>query len=119
SSDLTNDNIVAFWTPAERLPGKQAHEFNYLVRFGNADLADNPMARAVDSFLGDGTRIGGGDAEGAVRVIVDFAGGPLDERGADAPVTARVTAIEEGEVLENFVEYLGELDRSRLVILAW
>ena len=115
--DETNDNIVAFWTPAERLPGKQAHEFNYLVRFGNADLADNPMARAVDSFLGDGTRIGGGDAEGAVRVIVDFAGGPLDERGADAPVTARVTAMEEGEVLEHFVEYVAALERWRLSIL--
>lgn len=75
------------------------------------------MAQAVDSFLGDGTRVGGGDAQGAVRVIVDFAGGPLAGRAADAQVTARVTAMEEGEVLEHFVEYVAALQRWRLSML--
>lgn len=115
--DETNDNIVAFWTPAEPLPGSQPREFNYQVRFGSAALTANPMAQAVDSFLGDGTRVGGGDAQGAVRVIVDFAGGPLAGRAADAQVTARVTAMEEGEVLEHFVEYVAALQRWRLSML--
>ena len=115
--DETNDNIVAFWTPADRMQGKGAYEYAYQVRFGNAALAANPMAQAVDTYLGDGTRIGGGDADGAVRVIVDFAGGPLAELSADAPVTARVTALEDGEVLEHFVEYVAALDRWRLSAL--
>ena len=115
--DETNDNIVAFWTPADRMQSETPHEYAYQVRFGNADVAANPMARAVDSFLGDGTRVGGGDAAGAVRVIVDFAGGPLDERSADAPVTAQVTALEDGEVLEHFVQYVPALERWRLSAL--
>ena len=115
--DETNDNIVAFWTPADRMRGKGRYEYAYQVRFGNADLAANPMAEAVDSFLGDGTRVGGGDAAGAVRVIVDFAGGPLDERSADAPVTAQVTALDDGEVLEHFVQYVAALQRWRLSAL--
>lgn len=116
--DETNDNIVAFWTPEAKLESGQSYRYAYNVRFGNADLAHNPMGHALDSFLGDGKRIGGGDAEGAVRVIVDFAGGPLDERGAEAPVTGQVTAMEDGEILEHFVEYVAPLKRWRLSILA-
>src|SRR5690606_10996212 len=115
--DETNDNIVAFWTPDSELQDGESYSYSYSVRFGDAELARNPMAQAVDSFLGDGTRIGGGNAKGAVRVIVDFAGGPLAERDADAPVTGQVTALEEGELLEQFVEYVAELKRWRLSML--
>lgn len=115
--DETNDNIVAFWTPEEKWQAGQSYRHAYEVRFGRADLARNPMARALDSFLGDGTRIGGGAADGAVRVIVDFAGGPLDERSAEAGVSGQVTALEEGEVLEHFVEYVAPLKRWRLSML--
>ncbi|WP_221627221.1 glucan biosynthesis protein G [Halopseudomonas xiamenensis] len=115
--DETNDNIVAFWTPEGKLQDQQSYSYAYRVRFGNAELARNPMAQAVDSFLGDGTRIGGGNAKGAVRVIVDFAGGPLDKLAADAPVAGQVTALEEGELLEHFVEYIPALERWRLSML--
>lgn len=115
--DETNDNIVAFWTPETKLQSGQPQRYAYNVRFGKADLARNPMAQAVDSFLGDGTRIGGGDAEGAVRIIVDFEGGPLGERNADAPVTGQVTVQEDGELLEHFVEYVAPLKRWRLSVL--
>src|SRR5690606_40765640 len=71
------------------------YRFDYIARFGMADLVDSPMAQAVDSFLGDGTRIGGGDVEGAVRVVVDFAGGPLSDYPAEAPVAADATALED------------------------
>ena len=117
TADETNDNIVAFWTPETALERGNAYHYDYQVRFGNADLASSPMARAVDSFLGDGTRIGGGDAEGAVRVIVDFEGGPLAERSADAAVASQVTVLEDGELLEHFVEYVAPLERWRLSVL--
>ena len=115
--DETNDNIVAFWTPDGGLPAEGPHRFDYIARFGKADLADSPMAQAVDSFLGDGTRIGGGDVEGAVRVIVDFAGGPLEDHPAQAPVAAEATALEDGELIEQFVEYVPALERWRLSML--
>ena len=115
--DETNDNIVAFWTPDQGLPEQGPHRFSYTAHFGMADLTGNPMAQAVDSFLGDGTRVGGGDVDGAVRVITDFAGGPLAERTAEAPVAAEVVALEDGELVEHFVEYVPALERWRLSML--
>ncbi|TKA92096.1 MULTISPECIES: glucan biosynthesis protein G [Halopseudomonas] len=115
--DETNDNIVAFWTPDGGLSAEGPHRFDYIARFGMADLVDSPMAQAVDSFLGDGTRIGGGDVEGAVRVVVDFAGGPLSDYPTEAPVAADATALEDGELIEQFVEYVPALERWRLSML--
>ena len=56
--------------------------------------------------------------EGAYRVIVDFAGGPLKDLSADAPVTSAVTAGGDAEVIEHFVEFLSPVNRWRLSILA-
>lgn len=46
----------------------------------------------VKTFVGDGSRTGGGDADNAYRIIVDFAGGPLDELKSDAAVVSDVSA---------------------------
>lgn len=115
--DETNDNIVAFWTPKAKLQANTEYRFAYTAHFGAADLPRSPMAQAVDTFLGDGKRIGGGNQPGAVRIIADFAGGPLAKRAADAPIAAAVTALEDGELLEQYVEYLPELERWRLSML--
>ena len=115
--DETNDNIVAFWTPEAKLQAENEYRFAYTAYFGAADLPASPMAQAVDTFLGDGKRIGGGNQHGAVRVIVDFAGGPLADQPEDAPIAAEVTALEDGELLEQYVEYLPELKRWRLSLL--
>ena len=56
--------------------------------------------------------------EGAYRVIVDFAGGPLQDLPTDAPVTSSVTAGGDAEVIEHFVEFLSPVNRWRLSILA-
>lgn len=115
--DETNDNIVAFWTPQAKLEAGADYRFAYTARFGSAELPGSSMARNVDTFLGDGKRIGGGDQQGAVRIIADFFGGPLAERTADAPITASVTAMEEGELLEQYVEYVPAMERWRLSLL--
>ncbi|MFA5495931.1 MAG: glucan biosynthesis protein G [Porticoccaceae bacterium] len=115
--DETNDNIVAFWTPETTLAEKTSHTFAYTVRFGGGDLARNPMGRAVDTYLGDAKRIGGGGVAGAVRIIVDFAGELLEGKLADAPVAGSATALEDGELIEHFVEYIPALQRWRLSML--
>lgn len=91
--------------------------FNYSVHYGSPAMPDGPMARVVDTFIGDGSRIGGGDEKGAVRFIVDFTGGPLEQLDPDASVTGSVSMLNEGEVLGHYVEYIPELDRWRLSIL--
>ena len=62
-------------------------------------------------------RVGGGSEEGALRMIVDFAGGPLDALSDDAAVLGEVTMQNDGELIEQFVQYLPSLQRWRLSML--
>ena len=114
----TNDNIVAFWTPAEPLSPDVPLRLAYQIHFGSSPVAGHPMGQAVHSFVGDGSIVGGGNVEGAYRMVVDFRGGTLDRVGADAVVTGTVTALDGGEVLEDFVEYNAPAQAWRLSILA-
>jgi len=115
--DETNDNIVAFFQPERGVKPGEPHYFSYTAIFGDQHIASEPLARSMDTYVGDGNRVGGGYEAGAVRVIVDFAGGALDELAADAPVVGSVTGLEDGEVLGHFVEYIEPLKRWRLSIL--
>lgn len=118
TSNETNDNIVSFWTPGETIPAGQSLNYTYTLAFGDPAIAGGQTGQAVKTFVGDGNRPGGGTVKGAYRVIVDFAGGSLNELEADTPVTGQVTARGKGEVIESFVEYLPPVDRWRLSILA-
>lgn len=115
--DETNDNIVAFWTPEAEVKPKTSYQFSYKMFFGKKDLADQPMGRVINTFVGDGNIIGGGQAKGAYRVIVDFAGGELEDLSPQSVVMSHVSAPDEGEVIEHFVEYNSALKAWRLSML--
>jgi periplasmic glucans biosynthesis protein len=114
----TNDNVVAFWTPAKPLPLDTPLRLAYQIHFGGPAVSGHPAGQAVHSFVGDGSIVGGGNVEGAYRIIVDFRGGTLDRVEADAAVTGAVTALDGGEVIEQFVEYNAPAQAWRLSILA-
>jgi periplasmic glucans biosynthesis protein len=114
----TNDNIVAFWTPAEPMSPDIPLRLAYQIHFGSPAVSGHPAGQAVHSFVGDGSIVGGGNVEGAYRIVVDFRGGMLDHVGADATVTSTVTALDGGEVIEDFVEYNAPAQAWRLSILA-
>lgn len=116
--DETNDNIVAFWKPEAQVTAGNPLQLSYSARFGGKDIARETLGKTQDTFVGDGSIVGGGNQAGAVRVIVDFAGGPLDILANNAPVVGSVTAMDDGEVIEHFVEYVASLKRWRLSILA-
>ncbi len=91
------------------------------MRFGGNEIADQDAGRAVKTFVGDGNRLGGGNVENAYRIIVDFAGGPLDNLKPDAAVVSKVS---EGsgnddavEIIEHFVEYIEADGNWRLSML--
>jgi len=114
----TNDNIVAFWHPKQPVqPGKRM-EYDYSVKFGGPDITGEELAHAINTFIGDGNRIGGGNAKGAYRILVDFAGGPLAKLSPKASVVGQVTGVQGSEVLEHFVEYVPATRQWRLSILA-
>lgn len=114
----TNDNMVAFWSPAEKAADDAALSFAYTLHLGNSRVADESTGRAETFFIGSGHKIGGGTVKGAYRVIVDFDGGPLSTLPARTIPVGVVTALEDGQILENFVEYIPPLHRWRLSILA-
>ena len=113
----TNDNIVAFWHPKDPVTAGQQRDLSYTLSFGGPDIAKEPSGAAVQTFVGNGNRIGGGDAKGAYRIIVDFAGGALDNLSPDAAVVSRVSGGDNVEVLEHFAEYIAPEKRWRLSML--
>lgn len=117
----TNDNIVTFWKPGGDVSAGAHHQFEYSLSFGGRDIAGQDMGRVVKTFVGDGNRTGGGDVEDAYRLIVDFAGGPLDELEPDAAVVSNVSvgsSSESAEIIEQYVEFIEADNNWRLSILA-
>lgn len=114
----TNDNMVAFWSPAEPLAPGASLRLDYQLDIGGPGVAPSPTGQAVNTFVGDGSIIGGGNVEGAYRVVVDFRGGPLDRLRPTATLSSSVTALDGGEVIEHFVEYNPAAQAWRLSLLA-
>lgn len=118
TADETSDNIVAFWTPSEKVTAGKQFDLSYTVGFGPSNLASEPAGYTQATFVGDGNVVGGGNTPGAYRIIVDFAGGNLDKLTPDAPIISEVTAQNGATVLEHFVEYVEPAHTWRLSILA-
>ncbi len=118
SPNETNDNIVAFWTPTEQITPEKPLSLEYLLKLGDSAVAGEPTGRAINTLVGDGNRTGGGASDGAYRLIVDFAGGPLDKLSPRAKILGSVTALENGEVLDHYVEYIPSQHCWRLSLLA-
>lgn len=114
--DATNDNIVAFWSPDERPQRDRPLRLSYQISFGSPEVTRSPLGRTVNTFVGDGTA--SGDDAGTYRFHVDFAGGAIEKLRPRAAVTANVSASEDGQVLEHFVEYNEAIKGWRLSILA-
>jgi periplasmic glucans biosynthesis protein len=114
----TNDNVVAFWTPDQPLAPDSPLRLAYHVHFGGPAVSRHPAGQAVQSFVGDGSIVGGGNVEGAYRVIVDFRGGALERLQPGAAVSGTVTALDGGEVIEHYVEHNAPAGAWRLSILA-
>lgn len=112
TSDATNENILAFWLPATPVRAGRRLTFDYTLAMGGPDVATEPMAHAARTFVGRG------DAKGAYRFAVDFAGGPLAALPADTAVRGVVTGQDGTRVIAQSVAYVPELRQWRLSILA-
>jgi len=95
----TNDNIVAYWIP-EKLPAPgEPLSFSYKTSWYGDDPRRPPAGRVIS------TRRDKGTADGALRFVVDFAGGKLAKIPADKIVRGVVTLIGEnpGELIDQHV----------------
>lgn len=112
----TNDNIVAFFKPAQSVNAGESRRLEYSVSFGEPEITEQPNGKAVRTLIGNGREnSGSGDA---LRLIVDFKGGELSGLRPDAAIVSQVSGGEGVEVIEHFVEYIEASDVWRLSILA-
>jgi glucans biosynthesis protein len=80
TDDEIYDNIVAFWVPETPPKGGDRLAYRYRLHW----LADEPfaspdLARAFAMGMGKGGQPGQARPKGVYKLMVDFAGGPLDE----------------------------------------
>lgn len=84
----TNDNIVAYWVPAEPVTAGSMRTFEYRLSFGDDPEAGQLGGRTIDTLTG----WGGDKKPNDRKFVIDFAGPSLAKLPADAVLTADVTA---------------------------
>ena len=102
--DETNDNIVAFWAP-DTLPAPgQPLQFDYRIRWtrdepaimkGGPSYVWQTMHTTGEVYRSNLTRT----YDGTLAFLVDFTGPSLRDLSSDAPVTARVSANDNVEIV--------------------
>jgi glucans biosynthesis protein len=95
--DETNDNVVAYWVPAELPPRGQPLDIAYTLNWQMASETAPPLARVVQARRGPGYQR---EKSGDIQFHVDFAGDALAKLPADAKVFAGVWVGDNGELVE-------------------
>ena len=121
TADETNDNIVAFWSPAELPKPGEPLDIAYRLHW---TLNDAPF-HSPDSAWVKQTLRSTGDVkqsnlirqpDGSVAYLVDFEGPSLQALPEDAEVRSQVSVGENGEIVENNVRYNPETKGWRLTL---
>lgn len=111
-----DDNIVAFWVPAEPVKAGESREFQYRLIWG--DLSPDPqagLAHVVETRGGKGG-VSGVESEDSLRkFVVDFKGAALANPDPNRPfdVVAQATG---GQVISSALSYVSANDTWRLVL---
>ena len=102
-SDLEqNDNVVAYWTPAQPAKAGGSLEVAYRLLWGDLKRADNLLGLAVATRTGVGGPSGIKNEAGLRKFVVDFAGGDLGNLLADTRIAAK-TSVAGGEIVGSTV----------------
>jgi periplasmic glucans biosynthesis protein len=90
--DETQDNIVAFWTPADKPQPGQEYLYGYRLYWCRDNPHQPKLAVVRATRTGIGGVVGQKRTHFAWRFVVDFAGGELDTLAERARVTPVITA---------------------------
>jgi glucans biosynthesis protein len=101
-----HDNIVAYWVPEAKVQPNKPIPFSYLLSAYSHSSARPPGGRVIATHTGGILAGPNGQALPNVRrMVIDFAGGDLDDLYAAQPVQAQISA-NGGEVDEVTVQRL-------------
>ncbi len=92
SNSETNDNIVAYWVPAETLRAGDTAAYRYRLRSFGKRLPENIGAKVIRTRIGWGANQGQTDPPplSKRKFVIDFRGGELSSLFPDLPVTAEM-----------------------------
>ena len=90
--DETDDNIAAFWNPADPVQAGQELLYSYRLHWGDQMPSRPPLGQVIATRDGIGGVVGQKRKYFSWRFAVDFAGGPLRTLGRDANVEAVIHA---------------------------
>ena len=91
TDDETNDNIVAFWTPAAKPRAGDEQLFSYRLHWGASPPAQPSAAQVVATRCGIGGVVGRKRAYASWRFAIDFAGGDLALAGEETHMAPMIT----------------------------
>ncbi len=105
TSDETNDNIVAAWTPKAAPDAGQTVSLGYRITSLLDSNRLHPGGKAVNSWQTSARALGSSEklAPGTRRFIIDFAGGDLAYYQSDPGQIEIVPTISNGRVLRTFL----------------
>jgi glucans biosynthesis protein len=92
TADETNDNIVSFWTPAQKVQPGSVIDARYRLHWTTDAPTEGDIGRIVATRVGEGGRPGQPARPDATKFVIDVEGQILDGLTRSSGVTAAVTA---------------------------
>jgi len=121
TADETNDNIVAYWLPAELPPKGTPLNFDYRIHWttDEAALLKNEVGWVRQTFHTDG-ELTQADLvrhfDGTTALLVDFTGPVLAGLAPDAPVRPQVTVDDNAELVSTQLQPNPAINGWRLTL---
>ncbi|QXQ07549.1 glucan biosynthesis protein [Sphingosinicellaceae bacterium] len=110
------DNIVAFWVPAEPAKAGNSYDLGYRLNWNATNPGPQSLARVVDCWTGTAGSPGHEPTAGARRLVADFAGPNLAGLTRDSGVQAVVTAGTGQLLTSHAYPVVGIASRWRLIV---
>lgn len=110
------DNIVAFWVPADPIKAGDEREFHYRLVWGDLLPKDDaPLAHVIETRAGQGGVSGVANDNKLRKFVVDFAGGELKTMPAEAKLDVVATAAG-GEIVSTALSQIDANGAWRLAL---
>ncbi|MBK1624658.1 glucan biosynthesis protein [Afifella marina] len=90
TDDEIYDNIVAYWTPEEKVEAGKTLDLKYRLHWGFDEPYATKAGRVVDTFIGAGGVPGQPRPKDVYQFVIDFAGGDLGRFTREDGVSAMV-----------------------------
>jgi periplasmic glucans biosynthesis protein len=105
TTDETNDNVVAVWTPKETVAAGRSMTYGYRITALMNDARLTPGARAISTYRTRPHALGSAEilAPGATRFLIDFSGGDLAYFLSDPTLVEIVPTTSAGRITRSFL----------------